>query len=197
MKRLLSQCGQMLLLILCTPLFLLLGLGLLVFLPVDYVKYRRSLFYKDTKQKYQAYGGTTAFVKLYDIIQRAELPIQFVCHPTYNLANNYFYYKNTLIVHDWTPHFDKEQATWVAWPPSREHSGDAVDMPAVFQIELEEFNKNPGHPPCDWAVVLVPRSELTELDMAHLGDVDFIIAYDERQEAEALRKLVETVDKQP
>lgn len=197
MKRLLSECGQMLLLILCTPLFLLLGLGLLVFLPVDYVKYRRSLYYRDTKQKYQWFANTATFTRLYDAAKTAQLPIAYLPDPGDNLADNHLYYKNTLILWDWTPQFDEEQMAWFALPPSREYSGDAVeDITAMFQLEMADFNKLPGHPPCNRAVMLVPRTDLSDVDIAHLGDVDFILAYDKRQEAEALRKLVETVDKQ-
>ena len=68
--------------ILMYPLLILgalvfLPLLLLIFVPIDYIRYRRSAFYRDTHHKYEMFIGKTMWVRLYEAMRRDNLPPGF------------------------------------------------------------------------------------------------------------------------
>ena len=54
---------------------------LIFMLPFDYIKYKRSLYYKNTKKKYTFFAASNPNFKIYNEIDKNNLPISFIHHP--------------------------------------------------------------------------------------------------------------------
>jgi hypothetical protein len=79
-------------------LLVLFGVVLIFLLPVDYIRYKRSAYYRDTKKRYRFLAALGQNFTLYNVIRRAALPIRFYCHPTEkSIEHGWVLYDGTLI----------------------------------------------------------------------------------------------------
>ena len=63
--------------ILAVPLIILWFLWVIIITPYDYVRYKCSRYYKDTKEKYSWLYTFSYYLRLYDAVKKADLPIDF------------------------------------------------------------------------------------------------------------------------
>lgn len=81
MKKLFRAFTAAIIFILLSPFLSVTGIVLLIRLPFDFAAYKRSFYYRDYGLKYTFLAGMSAYIKLYEIIRRASLPIQYVRAP--------------------------------------------------------------------------------------------------------------------
>ena len=77
-KRAIEKFFSFILAILIAIIF---GIFLTFLLPFDYIKYKRSLYYKNTKKKYTFFAASNDNFKIYNEINKNNLPITFIHHP--------------------------------------------------------------------------------------------------------------------
>lgn len=98
MRESVSKPVSAILFLLFSPFIILFGLGLLIYLPVDCLKYFNSPYRKNTNEKYYLFGGLSPYFRLYNIISKNRLPIDFYRDTNVEINSyGYFVYKNTLI----------------------------------------------------------------------------------------------------
>lgn len=78
MKKILEIIGAGIIITICVPIALLVGIGYLLFVPFDIIRYRRMPYYKDFKTKYSFFITTSEIVRIYNRIVREQLPIEYV-----------------------------------------------------------------------------------------------------------------------
>ena len=113
MKEKRSALKDVLYTLLFLPLILLSIIGFLVFTPIDFVRYKRMAYYKDTRTKYHLFISLSPYVQLYNAVKKSALPIDY--HPSdadFCEGYGFFTYKDTLILNDIAPHFDKKENRW-------------------------------------------------------------------------------------
>ena len=99
MKKILGKIGTFFGYLFGTLLALLLGVCLIFLLPLDYIKYKRSLYYKTEHKKYEPFAATGINFEIYNEIIKNDLPIKFICNPNDDsLDEGWFVYNNTLII---------------------------------------------------------------------------------------------------
>ena len=72
-----TNTKDIIIMIVLFPVIVLFLLVVLIYTPFDYLKYKRSRYYKDTKEKYSWFCASSAYIKFYDLIKNENLPIEF------------------------------------------------------------------------------------------------------------------------
>lgn len=148
----------------------LIVIGLVFYIPIDYIKYKRSFYYKETNQKYSLFMGMNPNIILYNTVAKNNLPIQYVpATEESERQSGLFVYNNTLIIascFDFS--FDDEKEQWIY------ENEDAVFLTLDDYIELEisDANKLSGKTICDKAVVLIKEKQINRkyLELAKKDD---------------------------
>lgn len=77
MKSFFRTLGTWVGIIVSVPIFLIVCVGYLFFVPIDIIRYHRMPYYKDLKNKYQFFITSRDIVKIYNRIVREQLPIKY------------------------------------------------------------------------------------------------------------------------
>lgn len=77
MKKILSVLEAGAVILIGIPIFLIVCVGYLLFVPFDIIRYHRMPYYQDFKIKYQFFITSMDMVKLYNRIVREQLPIEY------------------------------------------------------------------------------------------------------------------------
>ena len=110
MKKKSLKVKEIILTVIFLPIVILFLLGLLIITPFDYLKYKKSRYYKDTKEKYSWLCTSSYYIKFYDLIKKADLPIDYYrCDYVPITGYGFFVYKDMLILNDYEPCFDEEK----------------------------------------------------------------------------------------
>ncbi len=160
-------------------------------LPFDYIKYKRSIYYKTEHKKYKWFDATCTNFKIYNAILKNKLPITYYPCPdeTDELARGLFVYGKTLIITDTIPSYDTEHDEWVV--ELSEDNDDYVESLSEFlKKEVAAANDLLKHPICDTAVIIIDIDYLEDDEKAK--DIPEIYVY-KKSIAEALSKLCENV----
>lgn len=138
--------------ILLMPVLLLLFLWNTVKTPIDYIKYKLSRYYKDTHEKYTWLCGFSDRIKLYDVIKKEDLPVEYHrCGQHHPAGYGYFIYKDILILTDFAPVcFDAEQNRWTV-----EIEDEYKDMGDEAEKAVTECNAFLQADVCKKAAVLI------------------------------------------
>lgn len=196
LKNFFSNLLNWIILILSTPFIVLGGIGLILYVPIDYIIYKHSFYYKYTKEKYTPYMGTTFEVKKYNLIKSLNLPIEFIKHSSGN--GGFFYYNDLLILfnnHD--VFWDKKGVADVFDVYCSKEKNEAYHC-SVYTEELEavirEFEELKGKNACAKFIVLINKEELKDDEdcLSKAEKCDFIMLYDGKQNVgRRLRELVQ------
>ena len=109
-----SKIWRTLSVIILTPIVCIILLLLLLWTPIDYIKYKFSRYYKDTKEKYSWMCAVSCYVRLYDLIKKENLPIEYHrCNDSHVTGYGYFVYKDVLILNDYELSYDPEKQIWL------------------------------------------------------------------------------------
>lgn len=169
--------------------FILLFL-LVLYTPVDYLRYRSTRFYKHFKEKYTWLCGGSTFIKVYDLIQKNNLPIEYFRNEIVPSAGyGYFVYKDSLLLLDYNVCYDDEQGKWVV------NFGDDEPAPleSVAAGEIDAFNTNFGKN-IKKAVVLIDEELYNEIVDYTFSDVCFLKVENEKY-LSALKGFLNTENK--
>ena len=99
MKKILCKIGDFFETLFAMIVALIFGVCVVFLLPLDYIKYKRSLYYKTEHKKYKFYAASGVNFEIYNEIIKNDLPIKFICNPDDDsLERGCFVYNNTLII---------------------------------------------------------------------------------------------------
>lgn len=165
MKKIGKFILELLLGFLLSPVLILIGVGLLILIPFDYIKYKNSLYHKIEKEKYSLYAGQGINFKIYNEIAENNLPIRYVKHPQdKDLARGRFVFDRTLIIiNGFSYDYDTESQKWFCGETVEE---EIMNLDECIEIELHDFNENFKTVPCNDAVVLISEDDVYNLEMA-------------------------------
>lgn len=168
------------------PVVLLVLLCFILYTPVDYVKYRRSRYRKDTGVRYTWLAGVSCYVRLYDLIKRENLPIEYYRGTEEPTTYGFFLYGDTLILNDYDPdpHYVAEQDAWLV-----EIEDEYVDIAKDVDEVIARCNEKLGTNRCQKAVVLIDRDVWEEHPEAHYERVEFL-ATDGDADAESIKEWI-------
>ena len=191
MKKILKKAGELLLYIVLTPLCILFGIGLLLYLPVDFVRYHCSDFYKDTRRKYEPFAGNCQWFRLYNAMRAADLPLEFHLHTTEDVNYGYFRYKNILLVQDFSVEYEPKKGEWFVYHEDENEDAN-TSLTEALEMSLESFHEIVGEKRCDRAVLLIDRTHIPEEDLLHLERCDLLLGYDgNKGMAAAIKQWIE------
>ena len=188
-KRALEKFFSFILAILIAIIF---GIFLIFLLPFDYIKYKRSLYYKSTKKKYTFFAASNDNFKIYNEIKKNNLPINFIHHPKEkSLVYGWFVFEKTLIiVNAFNFEYDAESEKWVfSTEADEEEKHVLLSMDEYIETEIEEVNQTLGDKVCDKAVILICADNLENAENAYKEE-RFLIYKGDR--TEKLKLFVKT-----
>lgn len=159
-------------------------------LPVDYIRYKRSIYYKTTHKKYSFFAGSGQHFEIYNEILENGLPIEYVSNPEEDdLLFGWFHLGNTLvIVNCFSFTLDKETGKWKCYA-DEEDDCVLITLDEYLENEIRDANELSGKKFCDKAVILINSEELSDVDAAK-EETRFLI-YDGNKRAEALNSFCE------
>ena len=159
MKRSVESTITFILMLLFFPIILLFMLFILIATPFDYLKYKRTRYYKDTKEKYSLFCATSYYIKLYDLIKEENLPIDYYRYNNGSFITGYgfFVYKDILILSGYVLCHDEEKNIWLV-----ETDDEYVDIKDDVEDEIKACNDFLKKEVCKRAVVLIDEDDFNE-----------------------------------
>ena len=101
MKKILSKIGSFFGTVFALIFALIFGVCVVFYLPIDYIKYKRSHYYKTERKKYRLFAATGMHFELYNLIAKYNLPIKYVKNPKDDSLNcGWFVFGDTLLIID-------------------------------------------------------------------------------------------------
>lgn len=153
-----SKIWRVLITILLIPVVAIFLLLLILVTPFDYLKYIRTRYYKDTKEKYSWFCTNSYYIGLYDLIKKENLPIDYYpCKEGSVAGYGYFVCRDTLILNDYEPCYDAEKQTWLV-----EVEDEYVDMEQHAETVREQCNRQLGSEVCKKTAILMDQDLLKE-----------------------------------
>ena len=177
--------------------FILAFLGTILFgicgifiLPFDYIKYKRSPYYKNERKKYEWFSAQSIHFKIYNEIAKNSLPLRFIPHPTEESVEcGWFVLGSTLILPNSFPFdFNPETQIWAFCCDANDDKQEILSLDEMSEIELENYNRLVGEPLCADAVVLIDIDDIENYELAK-KEKRFLI-YDENR-LEVLKQFCE------
>ena len=194
MKKVLSKIFEIFLWIVAVPFAIIAGIALLLYTPIAIFKYRRSAFYRDTHCKYEPFIGNAMWFRLYEIMRRDNLPLDFHLHSTDEDTTGYFHYKDTLLTMDWPLEYAADHQEWFVLYDNEDHE-PCTPMSEALELELNAFHKNTGKADCRRAVVLADIENIREEDRPHLEECPDILLYQGKKDlSRALKAWIESMN---
>ncbi len=154
------------------PLAFVLVIILLCILPFDYIRYKRSLFYKNERKKYKLFEGGGTHFELYNEIARNGLPIKFIFNPEdESVERGFFVFGDTLIVVNvFDFEYDFEKDRWLYVCEDIDENGNEkrviMSLDEYIETEIAEANRIVGEKICSKAVVLTDSDGLENIEKA-------------------------------
>lgn len=161
--------------------------------PFDYIAYRRSHFYKDFKQKYRMFVCAAPEYRLYNLIRKHNLPIQYIPKDASAPSlGGFFLYKHTLIVHDLQQlQFDHKTNRWVFYS-ARSGSGPSTPMMEHILDSVAAVNRIGGHEECTQMFIPLHRRQIVKRDLDRARKDFRFVVYDDEGLEEILRAYIVT-----
>ena len=156
-------------------------------LPLDYLKYKRSLYYKTEHKKYKHYAASGVNFEIYNEIIKNDLPIKFICNPDDDsLEHGWFVYNNTLIIPNvFSFEYNPETKKWNYCCEVVEEDDTEkriiMSLEEYIEIEVQEANELAGDTICDKAIVLIDANCIENAEFAK-SENKFLIYVDNREE---------------
>ena len=189
-----GKLSQALVLVFVFPVAIFMALFLLLYTPIDFVRYRFSNRRKEMKRlygkraKYSWIVTLTDHYRIFELIAKNNLPILFIPACENPCQYGYFYYNQTLFLHDIVPHFDVESGNWYI---VQEH--DQSDLSGYIEAEKEKFRKCTGfneNIKCERVVFLVKENDVYDEEKNIAENSDFILTYNEKNFAEKIKGFI-------
>ena len=167
------------------PVVLLFLLGLVIITPFDYFKYKKSRYYKDTKEKYSWLCTSSYYIKFYDMIKNENLPIDFYrCNYVPITGYGFFVYKDILILNDYEPCYDQEKNVWLV-----EIDDEYIDLKVDVENAIDRCNELLKADVCKKAVVLIDSDLYDQHPDVKYENIEFLPA-NNNWDVEAVKTLI-------
>ena len=144
---------------------------------IDYFKYKKSLYYKDTKEKYSWLCAHSEHVLFYNAIKTEKFPIDFYRDKSNKSTGcGYFVYGDVLILCDYDSEiifFDNNREEWFV-----NDERDFVSLETAVYDELEKANKLLDKGVCNRAIVFVDSCEYDKATKKQCNNIGFLIIND-------------------
>ena len=174
--------------ILLFPVALIFLLGLLIITPFDYLKYKRTQYYKDTHEKYSWLCTSSCYINLYDSIKKENLPIEYYrCDYSPITGYGYFVYRDTLILNDYEsdePYYDTEKNIWTV-----KVEDEYIDIREDVEGTIERCNDLLKSEVCKRAIVLIDSEIYSEHPDVKYEKFDFLPVND-NNDIKALKAII-------
>lgn len=176
------------------PIAVLMVLFLLLYTPIDFVRYRFSTRRREMKRlygkraKYSWIITLTDHYRIFELIAKNNLPILFIPACENPCQYGYFYCNQTLFLHDAVPHFDVESGNWYI---VQDH--DESDLYGYIEAERESFHKCTGfneNIKCERVVFLVKEKDVYDEEKNLIENSDFILTYNKKNFAEKITRFL-------
>ena len=176
---------EIILTVIFLPIVVLFLLGLLIITPFDYLKYKKSRYYKDTKEKYSWLCTSSYYIKFYDLIKKADLPIDYYrCDYVPITGYGFFVYKDMLILNDYEPCFDEEKNIWLV-----EIEDEYVDIKEDVENAIDRCNELLKNNICKTAVILIDKDLFEEHPNVKYENIAFLPVSNDL-DVEAIKTLI-------
>lgn len=187
MKTVLRKIGEFFSLLLALPLILLSLLFILCKAPVDYIRYRRSLYRKETGEKAH-WWPYNDYIRLYDIIKTNNLPLKYLRNTAVDInGDGYWIIGNAAITPDWGLAYDEDKAKWTANEEDDEET--PVDRETA-NCHLEACRALPGGEHCNFVYLLVDKADVPESAVLSF-DTYRIVPYSPKDPLPALEEILQ------
>ena len=165
-----TKAKEIILTVIFFPIVVLFLLGLLIITPFDYLKYKKTHYYKDTKEKYSWLCMSSYYIKFYDMIKNENLPIDFYrCDYAPITGYGFFVYKDTIILNDYDPCYDEEHNVWQV-----EIEDEYVDLAEDVRKTIDQCNELLKAEVCKRAVVLIDKDLFAQHPDAKYENISFL-----------------------
>lgn len=180
-----ANAKEIIITVLLFPLVVLFLLGLLIITPFDYFKYKKSRYYKDTKDKYSWLCTSSYYIKFYDLIKNANLPIDYYRSDYFSVTGyGFFVYKDSLILIDYDPCYDEDKNIWAV-----EIEDEYIDIKEDVENVIDRCNKLLGNNNCQKAVVLIDKDLFEEHPNVKYENIEFLPVSNDL-DVEAIKTLI-------
>lgn len=189
------------LIIVFLPVIILLFIGAVLYTPIDYVKFKTSIYQNDYPRKYKWLCGRHEDNKIYKAIKENGLPISyFKSCEDYELPGD-FVYKDTVLDFSMPFFFDGEKETWLYSEQSEVHRDECecdcsdkyLSVEEAKSYLLEQFAKRNTVIKCTKIVFFYEigfiKTVYGEKALATLREEDSVILYKKRELAEKLHQI--------
>ncbi|MBE6924959.1 MAG: hypothetical protein E7466_06990 [Ruminococcaceae bacterium] len=169
---------------------LIFGVVLIFLIPFDFLKYRRSFYYKTFRKKYRFFDAVGPTFEMYNIVLKQKLPISYIENPENDsLAAGWFVIGQTLLADGSCCEFDYdfENGIWLWKHTDEEGVEDELPLEELLAMEVDGANCQAGRKICVDAVLLIDSDSVDPVELA-LQDKRFLI-FDDKETA--LLQLVE------
>lgn len=187
LKKILSKIGSFFGMLFAILLALIFGICVVFLLPFDYIKYKRSFYYKKERKKYKLYAATGIIFEIYNEIIKNDLPIKYIPNPNDDsLEEGWFVYNNTLIIPNcfaFEYNTVAEKWNYCCEIPENDDADKSVIMSLdeYLETEIQEANELAGDTICDKAIVLIDANCIDNVEFAK-KESRFLVYNDNREE---------------
>lgn len=139
---------------------------------VDYVKYKKTMYYVETKGKYTWLCANSAYIDFYNSIKKSDLPIDYYRDEEIKIQGyGYFVYRDILILCDFDNviYFDSGQNEWFIY----EEHGDIL-LKEKVEEEIKKANEFFGENRCNKAIVFLDAETFDETPEKHYENFEFL-----------------------
>ena len=172
-------------LLLLSPFILIL---LAVLTIINYIKYKKTHYYMDTKERYSWLCADSAHISFYNDIKKSELPIEYYRDKNIKITGyGYFVYRDILIIRDFDNviYFDSEQNEWFIY----EEHGENL-LKEKVEEEIKKANEFFGENRCNKAIVFLDAEVFDETLEKHYENFEFL------RDTDKISELNEFIQKQ-
>lgn len=149
------------LIIIFLPFILLFIIGAFLFMPIDYLIFKRSRYHRDFGGKYKFLAGAHFDNRLYTIIKKEKLPVLYAKGSCSYDSMGYFFTGKTLITMRNFPVFDKKTETWYANDIKQTAQYNAeptpINLAEMEEKYLREFSSAVPGVSCDKVIFLIEK----------------------------------------
>ncbi len=187
MKNISSKIGDFFGTLFAILVALIFGICVIFLLPLDYIKYKRSLYYKTEHKKYKLYATFGVNFEIYNEVIKNDLPIKYIYNPNDDsLECGWFVYGNTLIIPNvFSFEYNTETEKWNYCSEIAEDDDTEkrviMSLDEYMEMEVQEANELAGDAICDKAIVLIDANCIENVELAK-RESNFLIYDDNREE---------------
>lgn len=200
----LLEAGIMLLLVLLIPVLVVYLIFKLLWMPVAYIKVKRSLYHKAFPSKFSLFDGLHVDSEPYAAIVENDLPVEYVKHSGDYTYRGYFIYKDTLLCFSEPVICDADKGIWYSWmdaekdPYARkrneEYARSAMTVEAVADEQLQGLKDAHTEHICNRVAFFFARKSAeggyTQASVDTMRRLDDFVVYEKGELANAIREFI-------